>query len=120
MAGHDLIVIGTSAGGVSALSAIVRDLPSSFPASLFVVCHLPAASRSKLPEILSHSGPLLASHPQDGEPFYPAQIYVAPPDRHLVLTADGRMRLNRGAGRITTGRRSTLCSGRRPGITERG
>lgn len=94
---RDLIVIGASAGGVETLSEVVRGLPSSFPASVFVVCHFPPGSRSKLPEILSRSGPLLATHAVDGEPFYPGHIYVAPPDHHLLLGLEGRMRLNRGA-----------------------
>src|SRR5690242_15674063 len=97
MATRDIIVIGTSTGGVDALSRLARGLPPGFPASLFVVCHFPAGGRSVLPEILSRSGPLLAAHAADGEPFYPGQIYVAPPDRHLVLGPNGRMRLTRGA-----------------------
>jgi two-component system chemotaxis response regulator CheB len=97
MARRDLIVIGTSAGGVEALAEIVRGLPTGFPASLFIVCHIPAGARSLLPEILSRSGPLLASQPADGEPFYPGHVYVAPPDHHLVLGPSGRMRLSRAA-----------------------
>jgi two-component system chemotaxis response regulator CheB len=97
MAGRDLIVIGTSAGGVEALVEIARGLPTGFPASLFVVCHIPAGTRSLLAKILSRSGPLLASHPADGEPFYPGHIYVAPPDHHLLLAPGGRMRLSREA-----------------------
>jgi two-component system, chemotaxis family, protein-glutamate methylesterase/glutaminase len=97
VAKRDLIVIGTSTGGVEALSKVVSELPSGFPATIFVVCHIPAGYRSILPEILSRSGPLLAIHPTDGEPFYPGHVYVAPPDRHLLLGPDGRMRLSREA-----------------------
>jgi two-component system, chemotaxis family, protein-glutamate methylesterase/glutaminase len=97
MAKRDLIVVGTSTGGVEALRRAVSGLPSGFPASVFVVCHVPGNHRSLLPEILSRAGPLLASHPADGEPFYPGHIYVAPPDRHLLLDSDGRMRLSRAA-----------------------
>lgn len=82
---HDIIVIGTSAGGVEVLMQLVRGLPAGLPASLFIVCHVSANSRSVLPEILSRSGPLLAVHARDGDPIYPSQIYVAPPDHHLVL-----------------------------------
>jgi len=97
MAVRDIIVVGTSAGGVEALSQLVRGLPSGFPASLFVVSHFPPGGRSVLPEILSRSGPLLATHAVDGEPFYPGHIYIAPPDHHLLLGPEGRMRLSRGA-----------------------
>jgi two-component system chemotaxis response regulator CheB len=97
MTGHDIIVIGASAGGVDVLAQLVRGLPPGLPASLFVVCHFPPGGRSVLPEILSRSGPLLASHAADGEPFYPGQVYVAPPDHHLLLRPDGRMRLTQAA-----------------------
>jgi two-component system chemotaxis response regulator CheB len=97
MPGRDLIVVGTSAGGVDALVQLVRGLPAGFPASIFVVCHFPAGKRSLLPNVLSRAGPLLATHALDGEPFQPGHIYVAPPDHHLLLTDDGRMRLTRDA-----------------------
>jgi two-component system chemotaxis response regulator CheB len=97
MPGRDIIVIGASAGGVDALSNLVGQLPSGFPASLFVVSHFPAGGRSVLPQILSRSGPLLATHAAQREPFHPGHIHVAPPDRHLLLGPDGRMRLSRGA-----------------------
>jgi two-component system chemotaxis response regulator CheB len=97
VAARDIIVVGASAGGVDALIRLVRGLPAGLPASLFVVCHFPAGGRSVLPDILSRSGPLLAAHARDGEPFAPGHIYVAPPDRHLVLRPDGRTRLTREA-----------------------
>jgi two-component system chemotaxis response regulator CheB len=92
---HDIIVIGASAGGVEALSELVRALPPGLPAALFVVCHFPADSRSVLPDILSRSGPLLAQHARDGEPINPGQIYIAPPDHHLLLEVD-RVKVTRG------------------------
>jgi two-component system chemotaxis response regulator CheB len=96
MAHHDIVVIGASAGGVEALTRLVRDLPAGLPASLFVVCHFPASHRSVLPEILSRTGQLLATHAIDGEPFHPGHIYLAPPDYHLLLAEGQRMRVNRG------------------------
>lgn len=97
MPSRDIIVVGASAGGVEALMQMVRGLPPGLPASFFVVCHFPSGGRSVLPEILSRSGPLMATHAVDGERFYPGQIYVAPPDHHLLLEPDGRMSLTRGA-----------------------
>jgi len=97
MAEHDIIVVGTSAGGIEVLSQMVRGLPVGLPASVFIVCHLPTGARSALPEILSREGPLLASHAVDDEPFHPGQIYVAPPDWHLMVGPDRRMRLSKAA-----------------------
>ena len=76
---HDVIVIGTSAGGVEALTAIVQSLPAEFDAAVFIVMHLSPHSPSYLPEILSRSGPLTAYHPLDRDPIRKGQIYVAPP-----------------------------------------
>lgn len=97
MAGRDIVVIGTSAGGVEALTQLARGLPPGFPASVFVVCHFPPGGTSVLPQILGRAGPLPAAHAADGEAFEPGRVYVAPPDRHLLLTADGRTRLTRDA-----------------------
>lgn len=83
--GHDIIVIGCSAGGLEALLRLVRNLPSDLPAALFVVQHFPANSTSFLPDILSRAGPLPAAHPEDGETIVQGRIYVAPPDHHLLI-----------------------------------
>jgi two-component system chemotaxis response regulator CheB len=96
MVDRDIIVVGTSAGGVDVLVRLARDLPKGFPATLFVVCHYPPGGKSVLAEMLSGAGPLLALHPADGDPFYPGHIYIAPPDRHLVLEPGNRVRLTRG------------------------
>lgn len=96
MSGHDIIVIGASAGGIEALNRLLGTLPGSLPASLFVVLHIPAQATSSLPAILSRAGPLPAFHALDGAKIQPGQIYVAPPDHHLLIEADGTMRVSRG------------------------
>ncbi|HEV8194579.1 MAG TPA: chemotaxis protein CheB [Ktedonobacterales bacterium] len=94
-AGHDIIVIGTSTGGVEALISIVRDLPPNLPAAVFVVLHLSPQSPSHLPDILARNGDIPAVHPHDGEPIQHGRIYVAPPDFHM-LVEEGRVRVVRG------------------------
>ena len=71
MAGHDVVVIGASAGGVEARMAPAHDLPPDLPAALFVVLHIPPYGTSVLPAILSRKGPLPARHPADGEAIRP-------------------------------------------------
>jgi two-component system, chemotaxis family, protein-glutamate methylesterase/glutaminase len=85
MPGHHIIVIGSSAGGVDALTKLVNQLPANLPASIFTVLHIPARSPSLLPDILSRSGPLPAIHPTDGEEITNGRIYIAPPDQHLLI-----------------------------------
>lgn len=95
MPGHDLVVIGASAGGVEALREIARQLPEDFPAAVLAVVHFPADGTSMLPLILSRRGRLPAVHAEDGAELRPGTIYVAPPDRHLLVMG-GRLRLSRG------------------------
>jgi two-component system, chemotaxis family, protein-glutamate methylesterase/glutaminase len=92
---RDIIAIGASAGGIQALLALVGGLPSDLGASLFVVLHIPPHSPSNLPHILSEGGPLEAVHAHDGTPIERGRIYVAPPDKHLILEA-GRIVVRRG------------------------
>ena len=91
----DIIVVGASAGGVSALQTLVAPLPAELDAAVFVVLHLPAESESYLPAILSRAGRLPATHPKDAELFETGRIYVAPPDRHILIQ-DSKMRVLRG------------------------
>ena len=83
--GHDIIVIGASAGGVEALTTLVQGLPADLAASLFVVLHVPQDSPSLLPTILNRHSLLPVQHPKDGDRIKPGQIYIAPPDRHLLV-----------------------------------
>ncbi len=95
MPGHDIIVVGASAGGVEALKELVAHLPPDLPAVVFVVVHVPAYHTSAMPNILTRASPLEAVHPQDGETIQPGCIYVAPPDQHLLIN-NGHIHLSRG------------------------
>ena len=86
---HDIIVVGASAGGVGALSELVATLEPDLEASLFIVLHLAATPPSVLPQILARRTPLPVAHARDGEAIRRGRIYVAPPDHHLRIAADG-------------------------------
>ncbi len=92
---RDIIVIGASAGGIEALTGLVRQLPADMGASIFVVLHMAPDQKSVLPRILSSAGKLPAKHARDGEPIIADRIYVAPPDHHLLLH-DTQVRVVRG------------------------
>jgi two-component system chemotaxis response regulator CheB len=95
MSEHRIIVVGASAGGVEALSRLAASLMNEIPAAIFVSMHISGKVRSYLPDILNRHGPLPAKHPQDGEVFQAGHLYIAPPDRHLLLEP-GRIRLLHG------------------------
>ena len=88
MAGHDIIVVGASAGGVEPLGTLVGDLPEDLPAAVCIVLHMGAGSATALANILGRRTKLPVCHPADGEPVEPGRIYVAVPDRHLLLSRD--------------------------------
>jgi two-component system, chemotaxis family, protein-glutamate methylesterase/glutaminase len=93
---QDIVVIGASAGGIEALIELVSALPADLQASIFVVMHLPAWHDSALPAILTRSGPLPALHPESGEIIKRGRIYVAPPDKHLLIHSGDRVELWHG------------------------
>ena len=87
--GHDVVVIGASAGGVEPLCRIASELPRDLPAAVLAVLHIAAGSPSALPVILNRYGRLPASHPRvEGEPLEHGRMYVAPPDRHMLVEPD--------------------------------
>jgi two-component system, chemotaxis family, protein-glutamate methylesterase/glutaminase len=92
---HDIIVIGTSAGGLKALNKVVGALPADLNAAVLIVQHVAADRSSMLPQILSDIGSLPASHPTDGERMQKGRIYVAPPDHHLLVQQE-YLRIIRG------------------------
>jgi two-component system chemotaxis response regulator CheB len=90
---RDIVVIGASTGGVEALQQLVELLPEDYPGVIFVVMH--TGPGSVLPEILSRAGKIRAVSAEDGVPYERNCIYIAPPDRHLVIN-DGVMQLDAG------------------------
>lgn len=91
----DIIVIGGSSGSSAVLKQLVRDLPAALPASVFISTHIPAHSPSMLADVLAGAADLPVTQALDGQPIEPGHVYVAAPDRHLLLI-DGTIRLGTG------------------------
>jgi two-component system, chemotaxis family, protein-glutamate methylesterase/glutaminase len=89
---HDIVVIGGSAGALDAMVRLVERLPEDYRGALFIVSHV-GVNPSQLPQLLTEAGRLPASHPVHEEKVRTGHIYVAPPDRHLLL-ADHRVLLS--------------------------
>ena len=95
MQNRDVVVIGGSAGALEPLQRLLGDVPADLGATFFVVIHTGPNAHSTLGHILDRAGPLPADLARDGLAFAWGRVYVAPPDRHLLLD-DGRMLLRRG------------------------
>jgi two-component system, chemotaxis family, protein-glutamate methylesterase/glutaminase len=88
MANRDIVAIGTSAGGVEALKYLAKRIIPSFPAAVLVTIHLPSKSASSLDRILGGLGGLPAAFAKDGDVLRKGQLYLAPPERHLLIDGD--------------------------------
>jgi two-component system chemotaxis response regulator CheB len=93
--GRDIVVIGTSAGGVDALQRLVSALTPDYRGAVFVVMHISPEAHSELPAILTRAGALPAVEATDRMPIQHGRIHVAPPDFHLLLER-GSLRVVQG------------------------
>jgi two-component system chemotaxis response regulator CheB len=91
---RSVVVAGASAGGVEALVQLVRSLPADFPYPVLVVLHVSPSGTSVLPAILARACRLPVATPQDGDELRGGRVYVAPPDKHLVVD-DSLLRLSK-------------------------
>jgi two-component system, chemotaxis family, protein-glutamate methylesterase/glutaminase len=82
-----VVVAGASAGGVEALVALMRSLPPDLDAALLVVLHVSPTGSSLLPSILDRAADLPVKSAAHGDRLAPGHVYVAPPDRHLLIDA---------------------------------
>ena len=89
-----LVVIGASAGGLNALIALLTHLPAGFPLPIVVVQHLDPHHTSSLAPILDRRSTIRVKPAAPGEAPHPGIVYVAPPDRHLMIDSGGRFELD--------------------------
>jgi hypothetical protein len=95
--GRNIIVIGTSAGGLEALDTLIGQLPTNLPASIFIVQHLaPENDGGPLLHRLGRHRAFGCKLAKDGESFRLGRIYIAPPDNHLLVKKD-RILVTKGA-----------------------
>jgi two-component system CheB/CheR fusion protein len=86
--GSPLVVIGSSAGGIEALSRVVRDLASDFKAAVIVAQHLDPRRPSHLPEILARHAALPVRVAATGDRLEGGVIHVVPPNRLVEVVED--------------------------------
>jgi two-component system chemotaxis response regulator CheB len=82
------VVIGSSAGGIKALSTVLESLPQSFPLPIIIVQHLHPNSNGYLVHILSAKCALTVKQAEEKEQIQGGVVYLAPPNYHLLLEED--------------------------------
>jgi len=83
--GIELIVVGASAGGVSALQQLLAALPAGLPMPVLVVLHLPRDRPSGIASLLDGGCVLPVREAEDKQPLEPGTVTFAPPDYHLLV-----------------------------------
>ncbi|KJJ64856.1 chemotaxis protein CheB [Pseudomonas sp. 10B238] len=90
----DAVVIGASAGGLAALSALVTGLPRTYRLPLLMVQHVPATGPTQLVEIFQRKTDLAVKEAGDKEPICGGTLYFAAPGYHLLVEADMSLSLS--------------------------
>jgi two-component system chemotaxis response regulator CheB len=88
------VAVGTSAGGVEALSAVLPALPAGLAVPVFVVLHVPGDRPSHMAEILRPKCRVPVVEAEDKAPAAPGCVYLAPPDYHLLVEAGPSLALS--------------------------
>jgi two-component system chemotaxis response regulator CheB len=90
---YEIIVIGTSWGGLAALRELIGELTPGFGLPLAIVQHRHKRSGQLLPSLLQDSVQLPVCEAEDKAPIEPGNVYVAPADYHLLIE-DGHFALS--------------------------
>lgn len=92
-----LIVIGTSLGGLHALEVVLSGLPKSLTVPVAIVQHRHKAPNDKLRAVLQECTNLIIKEAQDKEEILPGWVYLAPADYHLLVEDTGEFALSTDA-----------------------
>ncbi|MEU6992934.1 chemotaxis protein CheB [Streptomyces sp. NPDC046465] len=90
---YGIVVVASSAGGIKGLTAVLGNLGPTLPVPVLVVQHLDPRHRTVIAEVLARRTDLPVQLAQDGERAEPGVVYIGPPDRHLLVLADGTLTL---------------------------
>jgi two-component system, chemotaxis family, CheB/CheR fusion protein len=88
----NLVVVGSSAGGIEAVSTLLAGIKPGFPAPIVIAQHLDPSRQSHLAEILARRSVLPVRTIEDREQLIPGTVYVVP-SNHLVEISDGHIEL---------------------------
>jgi two-component system, chemotaxis family, protein-glutamate methylesterase/glutaminase len=81
----EIVVVGTSTGGLKALQTLLSGLPAGFPLPIAIVQHRGKDFETGLCEFLSQSSSVPVVEPEDKEPLRRGHAYLAPRDYHLLI-----------------------------------
>jgi two-component system chemotaxis response regulator CheB len=88
------VVMGSSAGGFKALTAILSTLPATFELPILLVQHLHPGDDGTFVQHLGKATRLPVIDPSDKEGIEPGRVYAAPADYHMLVERNGTIALS--------------------------
>lgn len=89
-----VVAIAASAGGITALGRVLGGLPTGFPVPVMVVQHLDPRHKTVIAEVLGRRANMPVRLAREGEKTEAGVVYIAPPNRHLLVGIDGVLTLS--------------------------
>ncbi len=93
---NGVVVVGGSAGSIEGMRQLVSAVSPELGICMLVAIHLSSAGTSKLPSLLSRLTDYNVAFATDGDVIEPGQIFIAPPNRHLLVRPQGTLKLSAG------------------------
>ena len=87
---RQIVVIGVSTGGPTALASVVPSFPRNFPLPVLIVQHMPPMFTKLLAERLQTQTSLRVMEAGAGAVVEPGTILIAPGDYHMRIRRNGR------------------------------
>lgn len=88
MAQYKLIVIGASAGGLTAIETLLSPLPSDFAIPIVIVQHISSDSENYMVTLLNSRLNIRVKEADEKEVVLPGTVYIAPPNFHVFIEED--------------------------------
>lgn len=82
---YEIVVVGTSWGGLRALKSLVGALPRDFGIPIVIIQHRHRDSENLLAGLIQECTELPVCEVEDKQPIEPGHVFVAPPDYHLLV-----------------------------------
>ncbi|MFL5927474.1 MAG: chemotaxis protein CheB [Gaiellaceae bacterium] len=88
--GHDLVVVGTSWGGLEVLRRILSALPAELDAAVVIAQHRgPDSHPTAFRDLLGAVTRMHVREADDKDTLRTGTVYIAPPDYHLLVGGEG-------------------------------
>ncbi|MFJ9538190.1 chemotaxis protein CheB [Streptomyces sp. NPDC101225] len=91
--GYEVVAVASSAGGIHGLGTLLGGLDAQLPVPVLIVQHLDPRHRTVIAEVLARRTAMRVKLAEDQEQIFPGTVYIAPPDRHLLVRPGGLLAL---------------------------